>query len=103
MTPAELLLTVASALLTVWLGLYVTLLIAVSRSYCGLVRRRISTIRVAFHRRTRTAIVAGIDAAVAGSCFLCAAVVMTPILLIVVPILLADAAFAVTGHIVVRP
>jgi hypothetical protein len=80
--------------------LYVALLIAVSRSYRGLVVRWINTIRIAFHRRTRTAIIAGVDAAVAVSCSLCAALAMTPILLIVVPILLAGAAFAVTAQIV---
>jgi hypothetical protein len=100
MSDAELLLTLAGALITVWLSLLVAASIWLGRRTVRRARREISVIVQALRLRTRRAVVNGLGALATLSWLVALALFAAPLLLTVGPLLLAIAGLDLTAHIV---
>jgi hypothetical protein len=99
MTDAEVLLTLASAQIAVFLSLFVALVLWIFRRSLRRALNEIHVIGQAFRLRTRQAIVDGIGA-VGVLSGLCALLLVAPIILTVAPMLLAIAGLELTVHMV---
>lgn len=93
-------LTLAGALITVWLSLLVAASIWLGRRTVRRARREMSVIVEAARLRSRQAIINGLGALATLSCLAAFALFAVPLLLAVGPLLLAIAGLDLTAHII---
>jgi ABC-type Fe3+ transport system permease subunit len=100
MSDVEVLLTLAGAVITVWLSLFVGAFIWLGRRAVRRGRRELHVIAQAVRLRTRRAIVNGIGALLALVWLLVSVLFVAPLLVTIGPLLLAIAGLDLTAHIV---
>ena len=100
MSDVEVLLTLAGALITVWLSLLVAGLIWLGRRAVGRARLECAVVVRAFRLRTRRALLDGLGALATLGWLLVAVFVAAPFLLTIGPLLLTIAGLDLTAHIV---
>jgi hypothetical protein len=100
MSDAEVFLTLAGALITVWLSLMIAGLIWVGRRAVDRARYETRIVVQAVRLRTRRALVDGVGAVATLSWMLATALIAVPLLLTVGPLFLAIAGLDLAAHIV---
>lgn len=100
MSNAEVVLTLARSLITVWLSLLVAALLWLGRRAVVRARHEVQVICRGLRLRTRRALWDGFDALAALSWILAAALVAVPLFLAFGPLLLAIAGLDLTVHVV---